>query len=290
MRTQHDPTTNTISIEGLAQPLSILHVTDSHMALADERDPEALPHADHYGALFRERTPDGVEPEALFSQALARGEAHGVAATVLTGDIIHFPAHAGLERIAEKVGALSAPYLYTLGNHDWHFPHLDWNDATRQAHCARFASLTGGAPAAQALDVGEVRLIALDNSTYQITDAQLDFLRQQLDAPGPCLLFVHIPIALPTLIPDVVEVWREPIVMGADGWSEEGRAKWKVEENEASTRACLDLVGRAENLVGIFCGHVHFDHVDRVHDGCYQYVTQPCFEGAHRTIRLAPLD
>ena len=101
---------------------------------------------------------------------------------------------------------------------------------------------------------------------------------------------MHIPIALPTLIPDVVEVWREPIVMGADGWSEEGRAKWKVEENEASTRACLDLVGRAENLVGIFCGHVHFDHVDRVHDGCYQYVTQPCFEGAHRTIRLAPLD
>ena len=66
--------------------------------------------------------------------------------------------------------------------------------------------------------------------------------------------------------------------------------KWKVEENEASTRACLDLVGCAENLVGIFCGHVHFDHVDRVHDGCYQYVTQPCFEGAHRTIRLAPLD
>ena len=59
MQTQHDPDTNTIAIEGLAQPLSILHVTDSHMALADERDPEALPHADHYGALFRERTPDG---------------------------------------------------------------------------------------------------------------------------------------------------------------------------------------------------------------------------------------
>ena len=66
--------------------------------------------------------------------------------------------------------------------------------------------------------------------------------------------------------------------------------KWKVEQNDASTQACLDLVARAENLVGIFCGHVHFDHVDRVHDGCYQYVTQPCFEGGYREIRLAPLD
>ena len=65
MRTQHDPTNNTIAIEGLAQPVSILHVTDSHMALADERDPDALPHAEHYGALFRARTPDGVEPEAV---------------------------------------------------------------------------------------------------------------------------------------------------------------------------------------------------------------------------------
>ena len=80
MQTQHDPDTNTIAIEGLAQPLSILHVTDSHMALADERDPEALPHADHYGALFRERTPDGVEPEALFSQADVDGGLIGGAA------------------------------------------------------------------------------------------------------------------------------------------------------------------------------------------------------------------
>ena len=59
-----------------------------------------------------------------------------------------------------------------------------------------------------------------------------------------------------------------------------------------ATAAFHDLIvsGDSENLAAIFCGHVHFDHVDRVHDGCYQYVTQPCFEGAHRTIRLAPLD
>ena len=36
------PTETVIQIEGLRRPVSVMHVTDSHLHLADERDPEAL--------------------------------------------------------------------------------------------------------------------------------------------------------------------------------------------------------------------------------------------------------
>jgi 3',5'-cyclic AMP phosphodiesterase CpdA len=279
-----------IAIEGLAQEITLLHITDSHMATADHRDPDALEHADRFQALFEERTPGNVPPRQLFAQALAHSNTINADATVLTGDIIHFPSQAAIGWIEQGLQSLQNPYLYTLGNHDWHFPHLDWNDNTRHAHYHRFNHLTNNSPAAQVLDLADVRLIAIDNSNYHVAAEQLDFLCEQLSTDRPCLLFIHIPIAADTLIPDVVEVWKDPIVMGADSWSEEGQKKWRVYDNNQSTLACCQLLKeQAQNLVAIFCGHVHFPHADEIHPGCMQYVTRPCYEGGYREIKLKPL-
>ena len=231
MRIEHlqtdDERETIIALPNLPRALTLMHITDSHMAAADQRDPEALEAATRIQTLFEERTPGNVPASQVFAEALAHSNEINADCTLLTGDIIHFPAHAALELIEQGVQSLQGPYLYTLGNHDWYFPHLDWNDDTRLAHYPRFNHLTNNAPAAQALELDGVRLIALDNSNYQITPDQLDFLRQQLETDTPCLLFIHIPIAIPSLIPDVVEVWHEPIVMGADSWIEGGRKKWR---------------------------------------------------------------
>lgn len=285
-----NPNETIIAIEGLPHALTLLHITDSHMAAADQRDPDALEHAAHFQALFEERTPNNVPAQQLFQEALTHSNKINADATLLTGDIIHFPSHAALELIAQGVQSLQNPYLYTLGNHDWHFPHLDWNDDTRQAHYPRFNHLTNNTPTGQVLDLPGLRLITLDNSNYHITPEQLSLLRQQLSTDTPCLLFIHIPIAIPTLIPAVVEVWKEPIVMAAEGWLAAGQKKWRVYDNDESTLACHKLLTEeAQNLVGIFCGHVHFSHADAVHPGCVQYVTKPCFEGGYREIKLRPL-
>ncbi len=279
-----------IAIDGLAEELTLLHITDSHMATADDRDPDALEDAAHFKKLFETRTPNNVPTRQLFQKALAHSNTIGADATLLTGDIIHFPSHAALEWIEQDVQSLQSPYLYTLGNHDWYFPHLEWNDDTRLAHYPRFNHLTNNTPAAQALDLADIRLIAIDNSNYNLTLEQLAFLRQQLATDRPCLLFIHIPIAIPSLIPAVVEVWKEPIVMAADGWSEEGKKKWRVDEHYESTLACHKLLTEeAQSLVAIFCGHVHFSHAGEVYPGCMQYVTKPCFEGGYREIRLKPM-
>ncbi len=297
MKVEHTKPQNheetTIRIEGLERGVKLMHITDSHFVAWDERDPEAREDADKYQALFQARTPGGVDPLQIFEQALERGKEAGAECTVLTGDIIHFPSLAGVEAIEERVQALDAPYLYTLGNHDWYFPHLEWNEKTREDFYPRFHRLTEGNPACQAVELGGLRLVALDNSNYQVSQGQVDFLRAQLQSGQPCLLFIHIPIHTPALLPAVMERWEAPIMMGAEEeWTEETRIKWRVKENHESTRACHALLtgGEFDNLAGIFCGHVHFPHAGEFAPDRFQYVTRQGFEGGYRMVEVGPYE
>jgi len=291
MRIRHldpeNPGENAILVEGLTREVVLFHLTDAHLAEADERDPQAREAAAKYQELFRQYTPTGAPACQVFAGLLEQAGKLGPDCAALTGDIIHFPSAAGLERMAQGLDGLE--YLYTLGNHDWFFPYLQWNEATRREYYPRFNPFTGGNPACQAREVGGVRLVALDNSTYQVSAAQVDFLREQLRAGQPCVLLVHIPLYIPSLAPAVMARWKAPIMMGAEeGWTEETRAKWLVQGVEESTRACVELAQQADNLVGILCGHVHFSHADALREGCWQYVTRPGFEGGFRVIRLRP--
>ena len=278
------PTETVIQIEGLRQPVTLMHVTDSHLNLADERDPEAL-------KLIQLGESKRPTAHKHFVEALARSNEAGVDATILTGDITNFPSWAAIDVIADGVTTLSSPYLYTLGNHDWHFPFLQWNDATRDEYCPRFAGLIDGEPQCQVKEIGGVKLIALDNSNYHISIAQMRFFKDQLATGTPCLLFIHIPIFIHTLMFPVLERWKTPLMMAAtEGWTEETKAaKPELLPNETTLEFHRFLTeGASENIAAIFCGHVHFSHADAYRAGRFQYVTNAGFDGASRLIRLEP--
>ena len=279
---------NEILVEGLEQEVRLFQLSDTHLSQADGRDPHpARQAADQYQTYFQQRTSEGVPVSQVFAGLLAQGRAFGPQALALTGDILHFPSVAGLELLA---GSLKGQeYLYTLGNHDWYFPYLQWSEATRLAHYPRFFAFSRGNPACQSRDISGLRLVALDNSTYQVSTAQVEFLRGQLEGGRPTVLLMHIPLQIPSLMPSVMARWQAPIVMGGEeGWTLEMRAKWLVQGVAASTRACLDLVREAPNLVAILCGHVHFPRADALSPGCYQYVSKPGFEGGCRSLIFKP--
>jgi hypothetical protein len=233
----------------------------------------------------------GVSPRYRMDSVYKLCNFRKVNCTVLTGDMMLYPSFANLDFFRQSLQALEAPYMFTLGNHDWHYRHSAWNDATREKYYPRFHEFTNGNPAFQARDVGGVKLLAIDNSNYQITAEQLAFVRGQLAEGLPTLLFLHIPLYIPSLVEDITDVWGAPIMMAAQGWKPEIRKKWGVREPDASTIAIHTTVtgGDYDNLLAIFCGHVHFAHKDEFAPGRYQYVTRAFFSGGYRWIKLAPL-
>jgi hypothetical protein len=287
---QSDPRHNRIEVPGLRHPVSLFHLTDCHLALADDRDPEAAGEVVRSQGVFRPLTPGGVDPWEVFAAALARAREEAVDAIVLTGDVLQIPSRAGVEALERSLRATGLPWVYALGNHDWWFPHLEWSTATRRAHHPRFGPVAGHAPAHQSRWLHGLRLVTLDNSTYQLDPEQVEFLERELAAGEPCLLCTHIPAYLPGLAPAVVERWGAPIMVGAPGWTAQTRARWCTGEDEPGTRRFGQLLaaGPPAHLVGIACGHVHLAHADPVAPGVVQYVTQAGFEGGYRVMHLLP--
>jgi predicted phosphodiesterase len=284
------PDEATIRIEGLERAITLVQITDSHMVEVDHRDAETIATGAVLREQFRSHSPGGQDPRLNLRQAIARANELAADYVVLTGDIVHYPSAANLEALEAELNALTAPYLYVPGNHDWQFPHLPVTEATRAEYVPRFNPFTGGNPAFQAREVGGVHLLAIDNSTYQASDAQLAFLQEHVTGDQPCLLFMHIPLDTPSLAPSVLSRWDTPIMMAAQGWTPEKQAEWGVRDSGPSTLACHRLLvgGGAPSLAAIFCGHVHFAHAGAFGDGQVQYVTRPGFEAGYRVIRLIP--
>ncbi|THF74812.1 metallophosphoesterase family protein [Cohnella fermenti] len=275
-----------IRIEGLREPVSLLHVTDSHINETDISDG-----AEVLAQSYTEYSFDALDTRTRLNRTLSYANELAVDGVVLTGDIVNGATANNLLYLEERLGTLNAPYLYTLGNHDWEYPGEPWGESTRQKHYPKFGPLTGGTPGCQAKEIGGTLLLALDNSTYQITEEQLEWTLRELERGLPTLLFMHIPLYIPSLLGDVMSEWKSPIMMAAQGWDPECRRQWQVEPDAPSTTAFYRTLmdDPYHNVVGVFCGHIHFAHRDPFGRSACQYVAQAGFAGGYRVIRLLPL-
>ena len=274
-----------IRVEGLEKATTLLHITDSHLNATDLRVG-----TDIFEESYRTYVFDELETKMHFERTLEYANRLQADCVVLTGDIVNGATQGNTDYLESRLSTLRSPYLYTFGNHDWEYPGKPWGGATRSEHHGAFRRLMQTDPFAQSVVAGGINLVAIDNSTYQVSEAQLAFMKEQLARGLPTLLFMHIPIYVPSLLEDVMKKWHAPIMMAAECWDEEARRRWMVGETEPSTAEFFRLLNDNphENLIGVFCGHVHFPHRDAFGRGSVQYVTKHGFEGGYRVIRLLP--
>ena len=291
MRITHNWTddTATIKVEGLADTVRLLHVTDSHLALIDERDPEHLEANggthQRFGARRLDADGNSICTETTFDEMMAGVASLGTGIDLLahTGDLIHFPSQANIERASAGLTGTGLEFMYTSGNHDWLFVGVEQIAGLREQNWPSLDALTGGRPSHEARDIGGIRFLAIDNSTYQVSQEQLEFAAEQLAAGLPTVLLTHIPISLPTLRGPTIDKWETSLLM-ADPAGDPERAGTAVTVEFARS------LSAAANLVAIFCGHVHFAHVDSISPGAVQYVGAPAFETARsRLVEFQPL-
>jgi predicted MPP superfamily phosphohydrolase len=284
--------TATICIEGLNDLVRVVHITDSHLVSIDERDADFIAACERSCQAFRTRRQDDegnfISPEDSFEEALSLAVFEDFDLIALTGDIVHFPSKANVERAASALSSTGVPMLYTAGNHDWLFPGEDAYKV-QEAAWQSLEPLHAGRPHFGSLELGGIRFIAIDNSTYQITDEQVEFARKELHTDVPVVLLMHIPLSLPTLRDRTIERWKAPILIGDPAWDIQSRMEWGTGEDQASTLEFVRLVASAPSLVAVLCGHVHFPHTDAINLQAAQYVGCPCFDGGYRVIEFRPL-
>lgn len=257
---------NLIHNWNLMRTYRILHITDAHLLHMDENETTAraayaLPRIDR--VFFK----DGISSNERFEMLLsyierktAQEELDGV---IFTGDILDFPSEANLRFLRESLESMKIPFVYTFGNHDWAYFDDYHTPKSKILNRPRFAEFCGGNTCIHKKHIGEICVIALDNTLDGYEDGMFEAFSEAIDKEKNVLVVQHIPFYVPTLHDDTVKVWGRDLCIGGEGLI--------INDN---WKKIYDLiVSDASPVMAVIAGHLHFWHEDLLDGRIPQYVT-----------------
>ena len=272
---------------GLQTPVRLLHVTDSHICLANEADaaydPELIDHAKQRGDAF-----GGEEQvESYFEQAMDYARREGI--TMLhTGDLYDCMTEANFAYMEKALASVDS--IYAAGNHDFcHFVgraiedyQYKWENLRRvQPHVKQNLYFDSRI-------IGGVNIVTLDDGYYLFSKGQEEMLRAEAAKGYPIVLCMHVPLYTPKLAELILEHNPCAYVTGAP---REMYTKYpndrRLQQNP--DRATLEMIEyiKSEPMIRlIVAGHVHRNFEEPLDNGVMQICTEGGYHGYARELIL----
>jgi hypothetical protein len=269
-----------LEISGACKEFSFIQWSDVHLSECDSRDKDIVKKMANRARTF------GGDPLEVAREMVLEFNDLKLELIAVTGDFLDAPTQANIEIGAKLLDSLDVPASIALGNHEWGTPSKPWN---RDYWCPRLRKLTEQPLDWHVQQIHGVNLLFVDDSNYQITPKQLRKTQELLEDGKSCILFLHIPVVIDSLVPQTVRVWGAPILLGAERISADKRKQWRMGDKiEPSTLEFCKLVKSHPQIKAIFAGHLHFNHEDQYREGCSQYVTGGGFKKNYRIVRIVP--
>jgi DNA repair exonuclease SbcCD nuclease subunit len=250
--------TATIKIPDYTDSLKILQITDIHISIADSNEADMMKFGERmhkaYSSLRKHYALDTSETTfQYFDELLQKAKLQNVNLLLLTGDIVNFPSAVSAKYVCDRLTATGIPWLYTSGNHDWHYEGLPGNiDSLRNTWTKRslLPLYSGHNPLFYSTIIHGINFVGIDNSTGEVNEEQIKFLREQLSKPEPIMIISHIPYNLN----------NKPDKPGLAAFTE-------------------IISSNSDKITAIFTGHEHRFSFYFTGNLC-QYTTMAAFQGA----------
>ena len=268
---------------GLKKPVKLLHVTDTHLALADERDDERK-----HALAGRMRCPD---KDNFLKEHIAYAEEH-CDLLVHTGDLMDFVSHANVDYAREVVK--HEKFFFIAGNHDYsQYVGEAWEDNAYRMNSYMEIERMGGFGVPMLWNtrtVGGVNIVGIDNSYYLFEDWHLHHLKREVAKGLPIVLCFHDPLFEPSLYEDHIK--RRPheptYLVGCDEehllpYSEFREVQQRP---DAPTLRFIAYVKNEPLIKAILTGHLHFSFESNLTPALPQYVTGGAYEGVAREVTV----
>ena len=259
---------NVIEI-GLSKPFEVLHASDTHLALADDRDDQRkLDLAKQRYQYF-----DYALGNVKFMSDYAKE--HNLT-IVHTGDLIDFVSELNLDVARDFTS--NNDVFFAAGNHEFslYVGEAFEDEAYRNISLKKVQSAFTNDIRFSVREIGGVNFVAIDNSYYFFEKSQLDGLKEVAKQGKPMVLLMHNPIYTKDFFE--YKIKNHPDAAFLNGVPNElmtGYAKdrYVQQKGDAVTFATCDYIKSEPLIKAILCGHLHEDYVDTIHDGLKQYVT-----------------
>jgi len=278
----------------IKSPVKIVHIADTHLFMDDKRGYKYKEFSDRMAGAYNQtshfKTRKKTSPRESFEKTLMHAKEEEADLIALVGDIFSFPSELAIEWVISKLKEIDIPYVYVSGNHDWHYEGMEGSmDSLRNTWINKrlLPLYQNNDPLMAAYDIKGIRFLAVDNSTYEINEDQLEFFSNQVETGLPLVLLVHIPMYAP----------GKSISYGCGNpnWSAktdrnynlERRPRWPNEGHTKTTFEFHKKVFEAPNLLGIFTGHIHKNTIEIV-KGKPQIVSDDNASGGFLNISFLP--
>lgn len=287
------PNINIYSTE-VSDTVRLMVFADTHLWMSDEREEPYREYsarmAGAYHSVKHFQTGAQTTPEESFVATIRLAQQRGVDAIAMLGDIVSYPSERGVEWVGEVLDTVAIPCYYTSGNHDWHYEGMEGSSESLREKWReeRLMSLFGdNDPDAYAVEVGDVRLLLVDDSNYKITPEQRDAVAAEVKSGKPFILLHHIPLYAPSR--------SVSFGIGHPDWSAatdknykiERREQWPAEGHTEVDYEFYDLATSAPNLLASIAGHVHSYGVDII-NGRPHYTVGANAQGAYYIVNIMP--
>jgi len=275
------------------KPTRIFHITDTHLALEDEREAPFKTYSERmwnaYKIIKHFESDEDITCSESFEQTLPRAKEQKADFMALTGDIFSFPSEAAIDWAFQKLKETEIPFGYIAGNHDWHYEgKLGSSNQLRETWTKERLKpmYQGNNPLFASYNINGIRMVFIDNSTYEIVSEQLEFFIQQTKSGIPMILYIHIPMYIPGRSMSygcANPQWGEE---SDKGFEVERREKWRKGGHTSTTFSFYYEVFNAPNLLAVFAGHTHRPVLD-IKNNIPQIVSGPNTTGYYTEIIIS---
>ncbi len=267
---------------GAEKPFRLLHISDTHLCLADERDNERK------NKLAEGRKKVFGDGEDALAWSIEKSKELD-ALLVHTGDLLDFVSEANID--AAKKFTDENDCFFAAGNHEFSlYVGEAWEDkAYRDQSLDKVQAAFKNDIRFCSRVVNGINLIAIDNSYYRFEQEQLDALKAEVKRGLPILLFMHNPMHTDEFYNyrRNVEGVKIAYLTGtpAEMMQDYDDHRFRQQCPDEITIEATDYIANEPMIKALFTGHLHFSH-ETPYYGRMQYVTGGAGNRAARLIEI----
>ncbi len=283
-----------IAIEvGAERPFSVLHISDSHLAYADERDGESKE------KLAKRRIKIFRTPEATLRAHREFAKERGLT-IVHTGDMIDFVSARNLE-IARAIFS-EGDWIVCAGNHEYslYVGEAKEDAAYRAKSYDKVQAVYPNDLTFYSRVVNGVNFVTLDNGYYQFSKEQFARMKREVKRGLPIVMVCHNPLYTPEMCELMLKRTKGKAahLVGVprkitDTYAGKPRPKGEEWRNRSvqqradkTTLKFCKWLKKQEELKAILTGHCHFYHKTQFSPTAVQYTVGSGYSGAGYIVEI----
>lgn len=268
-----------IKLPGIKREYHFLHIADVHIAYAGADESEA-------DKLLAERetknwSPAGVTPLQAWElmEEYVKTQADRIDGLLIAGDCMNYYSAGNVTCLKKKIQSFPTEVLYVPGNHELMI-YSDTQPDISTCYREYYDEVMTGNADFWVRDYGDFLIIGMNDAAKEITETQLELLKEQIARKIPIILLVHIPLQTKEVLDAIEKRWgaRDPYFL--------------FEANDHASEFAKEfshMIRQPEsNVAAILAGHIHAAHEGEFAPGRVQYTAAPLHDKYMRKIMIMP--